>query len=367
MLGGSDKLIRDEMLQAFNSLFQPEVVWRILKVIAEMHAPSQTVSYTRAAEIKCLLQEFGKGDHEFDLNYAKTGNALLSLGRQAPKILFFAHADEFSYLVGYRCDDGSWTLVPYCSHRAEVDNDAIALRYQPSVGRLEHVARGTIRQVNHGNESNPHFFPTWGSVQPGDRLVCHHPLSREGDIIQGSIDNAAGVAACLLAALALCQIAPRMQVAFAFTDEEEGPPVSNSTFARGARRLVQRLDPPDLCVNVDGHDISQWCSMGEGAVFAEKAALCKGGVVPPHLYARFKELADDMVARGVRITENPGYVSRSDDVACVEITPNILLLGYPVKNPHFNQAVPSASLGDILNLSKAVFWTAIEFGKLLGC
>lgn len=353
-----------EMLQAADSLFQPEMAWAILEAIADTHAPSQTVHYTRAIEVQRILQQHGnRDDYEFIRNYAKTDNALLYLGGHVPKIVFFAHADEISYLVGDRHDEGSWTLIPYCSDRAEIEYNAVALRYRPSMSGLEAVAEGTIRMINHGEKSVPHFFPAWGWVQPGDRLVYHHPLSLESDIIRGSIDNSAGVAACLLAVLALCQEAPRVRVAFAFTDEEEGPPVLNSTFARGARRLLRRLDPPDLCVNVDGHDISQWCSIGEGAVFAEKTSLCKGGVVPPHLYAAFKELADDMVAHGVRITENPGYVSRSDDVACVEMTSNVLLLGYPVKDPHFNQAVPSASLSDILNLSKAVFWTAIALGS----
>lgn len=85
--------------------------------------------------------------------------------------------------------------------------------------------------------------------------------------------------------------------------------------------------------------------------------------MPPHLYAHFQEPANEMVANGVKIRENPGNVSRSDDVACAEMTPNILLLGYLVKNPHFNQAVPSASLSDILNLSKAIFLTVISLGS----
>lgn len=79
--------------------------------------------------------------------------------------------------------------------------------------------------------------------------------------------------------------------------------------------------------------------------------------------AAFKALVSDMVARGVQIKENLGYVSRSDDVACVEVSPNILLLSYPVKNPHFNKAVPSASIRDILNLAKAICWMAIHMGK----
>ena len=251
-------------------------------------------------------------------------------------------------------------MIPYCNHGAEIEHAAIGLRYEPSANKLQQIAEGVIKNVNHGDDVVPHFFAIKGSVQPGDRIVYHHPLKIEGDIARGSLDNSAGATACLLAALALCQVAPAVPVAFVFTDEEEGPPASNSTFGRGARRLSGMFDSPDLCVVVDGHDVSQQCSIGDGAVFAEKASPSKGGgIVPPHVYATFRLLAHDMVARGVDVTENLGHVSRSDDVACIEVTPNILLLGYPVSDPHFNQAVPAVSLSDILNLSKAIYRTAI--------
>lgn len=351
---------KSDSLNALNvdSIIQLSTALEIVKVIADTHSPSQTVHYTRAPKIQRVLQEFGDGRYKFDLNYKNTGNALLSLNDRPTKILFLAHADEISYLVGHKCSDGSWALIPFCNNDTKGEYEAVALRYQLSSKALESVARGKLGCRDGGN---PYFSPAQGSVQFGDRLVYDHPLSFDGDIIRGNIDNSAGVAACLLAALALRQVAPDAPISFAFTDEEEGPPISSLTFARGARRLFRGLSKlPDLCVVVDGHDISEWCSLGDGAVFAEKASLCKGVVVPPHLYLTFKELAADMMAcHRSCITENPGDVSRSDDVACMEVTPNILLLGYPVKDPHFNQAVPAASLIDIVNLAKAIFWTAI--------
>ncbi len=66
----------------------------------------------------------------------------------------------------------------------------------------------------------------------------------------------------------------------------------------------------------------------------------------------------------ISINSNLGYLSRSDDVACMEVTPNILLLSYPIKNPHFNQAAPVASLSDLLNLAKAIFWTGLAMSAV---
>jgi len=344
---------------ALTSIITATTAWTILETIANTYAPSQTVSYTRALAIQQLLPKLGLEAYLFDPDYAHTGNALLTLGARSPKILFLAHADEFSYLVGPEVGDGIWSLTPYCSDRTEIDYHAVALRYRPASGRLETAATGLISRDN--PERAPYFVAQAGSLQPGDRVIYRHPLSQVADAIQGSLDNAAGVTACLLAVLALSRLAPQATVAFAFTDEEEGPPVYNTTFARGARRLLRRLPMPDLCVNVDGHNLSTWCKLGQGAVFTEQTGQGRGAVVPPQVYARFKRMAADMTAQGVRLTENLGYVSRSDEVACLEMTPNILLLGYPLRDPHFNQGVPAISLADLLDLGQAIFWTAVGF------
>src|SRR5687767_177688 len=97
----------DEAFHIIHSLFRPETGWEILKTIADTHAPSQTVHYTRAIAVQRLLEKLGNGSYSFDINYGKTGNALLSIGGRSPRILFFAHADEISYLVGDQQND-SW-------------------------------------------------------------------------------------------------------------------------------------------------------------------------------------------------------------------------------------------------------------------
>ena len=364
MTTGHDHPLNNEVIQRIDSLLQPLTIWTVLGAIANTHAPSQTVAYTRARAIDQLLAGWGQENYEFDLNFAQTGSALLRLSQQAPDILFVAHADEFSYLVGPSNRDGSWSLIPFCSDQATIDYAAVALRYEPAAQQLATVAQGTIKR--YVIDKTPHFYPSSGQVQPGDRLVYDHQLQRRGDLTRGSLDNSAGVAACLLAARILTQVAPNTPVAFAFTDEEEGPPVFNTAFGRGSRRLARQLTPPKLCVVVDGHDVSRRYHRGVGAVFAEKASEAKGAVVPPRLYTAFKALAEQMVSHGVKIMENPGYVSRSDDVSWMEITPNILLLGYLLSNPHFNRAVPSASLSDISHLAKAIVWTALVFDGTLG-
>ena len=90
----------NEVFDAVASLFRPESGREILKAIADTHAPSQTVHHTRAVAVQQILEKHGNGSYSFDVNYAKTGNALLALGSRVPRILFFAHADEISYLVG---------------------------------------------------------------------------------------------------------------------------------------------------------------------------------------------------------------------------------------------------------------------------
>jgi hypothetical protein len=184
-------------------------------------------------------------------------------------------------------------------------------------------------------------------------------MIRQENRLRGSLDNSGSVTASLLAALALCQHAPDTSIAFAFTDEEEGNPELNASFGRGARRLLRKLDSPKLCVSIDGHDLNEWCKIGAGATFAEKASRSRGAIVAPHLYATLKPLSAEMIAHGIQIQENLGTVSRSDDVAMIDACPNVLLLGYPLQNAHFNRGAPTAALSDIVNLSRVIFWTAM--------
>jgi len=349
------------MLHAADHIFQPDVATSVLTALANTPSPGQTVQFTRAMTIKQLLDRYNANNYLYSPNYGLTGNALLSFDPQDRRLLFFAHGDEVSYLFGPQAKDGTWPLVPNCFDASQIEYEAIAVRYQPAARRFERVAHGLIKRDQ--GVDRPYFQATTGSVEPGDRLVYHRPLTISGDTISGSLDNSFAVAACLLAIIALSQSGQPYPVAFAFTDEEQGVPSQNASFGRGARRLLRRLAPPNLCITMDTCSDLDWCQLGQGIVFSEKTSLAKGAVVPPHLYVTFKALAAQMTAHGVPVSENPGYISRNDDVATMEVTPNTLLLSYPIENPLFQQGPPTASLSDLLTLAKVVFWTALAMSN----
>jgi hypothetical protein len=71
-------------------------------------------------------------------------------------------------------------------------------------------------------------------------------------------------------------------------------------------------------------------------------------------------MADVIAGFGVRVQEsNNAYSSRSDDVSVMLKTPNVLLLGYPGFNRHFDRGLPRAHLDDVVNLAKAVVYASV--------
>ena len=344
-------------------IFSQETSWTVLQSLASVHAPSQTVAYTRARVLEQLFDVCGAERMQFDRNYRQTGNAVAFLGERtdAPQILLLAHADELSYLLAPDQFGAhppvTWPLEAFGSDRALDTHEATALRWLPDQCQLTCVAEGEIRRVGNDDEiRTPVFVARSGSLLRGDRVVYHRPLKLGSDgLVHGAgLDNTVGLAACVLAATALSRSYMPVSVAFAFTDEEEGPSVDNVGFSRGARRLFRRLDPPIVCLNIDGHDSSFASPIGTGAVFAESSSHCRGAVTPPHLYAIMKQVAEQVVSDEIHLIENVSYVSRSDDVSAFEASPNVVLLGYPISDPHFNRAVPSVALSDLVNLARAI-------------
>jgi hypothetical protein len=62
-------------------------------------------------------------------------------------------------------------------------------------------------------------------------------------------------------------------------------------------------------------------------------------------------------AVGVKIQlSNNLYTSRSDDVSVMLKTPNILLLGFPGFNRHFDLGEPTANIYDLVNLAKSMVY-----------
>jgi hypothetical protein len=184
------------------------------------------------------------------------------------------------------------------------------------------------------------------------------------------MDNAGGVAALAVAAPVLAEVG--VEAMRAFPDEEEGPVGAGSqTMCRGSARIAGLLPPPKLAIIADvqqgGGDpdadtrggVENSTRLGGGAVLSEFSSLARGAVTPFGLYGLARRMADVIAGFGVPVQEsNNAYSSRSDDVSVMLKTPNVLLLGYPGFNRHFDRGLPRAHLDDVTHLAKAVVYAS---------
>ena len=365
------------------SVLQPLVdshitVERVRHYVASISAvasPSTTASFLRGPILRELLQEtkaLENGNLHFRLNYEKTGNSIILTGTKniRKKLWYIAHLDTVSYLVQSK-QQSRYPLVPFCHHMIENGKRyAVAYRFIPSNSRYEIVARGCLES----EDSHPFFRPESGdlNLKPGDRIVF--ATSYQEDRLTGNftahIDNAGGVAALLAAAPVLA--AAKVEALLAFPDEEEGPPGSgNQMIGRGSTRILNLLPVPELVVVSDvqqtGGDSppntpdggGDGAKLGEGAVLTEFSSLTRGAVTPPHLYALAVEFVAALQKFGVNVQiSNNSYTSRSDDVSAMLKTPNVLLLGFPGFNRHFDLGEPTANIYDLVNLAKAIVYFA---------
>ena len=112
--------------------------------------------------------------------------------------------------------------------------------------------------------------------------------------------------------------------------------------------------------NIHGRGAPQGARLGEGAVLAEFSSLARGAVTPPHLYALAVEIVAALQELGVKVQQsNNSYTSRSDDVSVMLKTPNVLLLGFPGFNRHFDLGEPVANIHDLVHLAKAMVYFAV--------
>jgi len=343
--------------------FGLDAVHEVLAQIADTLAPSQTAACTRAPAIDRILETFNLSDVLFDQNYKGTGNGLLCSIHTAPSILFIAHIDQISYLIDQQKSNDTWQLLPYCKHLSRIETTAIALRYSIASDAYVRVARGVLYSEVIEGELTPFFRILEGELQVGDRIVYEHPLERDGDCVVGNIDNAAGATACLIAANALYRAFPRINIGFVFSDEEEGPSSNPMFFARGVRRLMRTIPMPEACVIIDGHGGRNGQDIGKGTFFTEKTGGGTATVTPPKLFATVKALAQELQAIDVFMFEDLGRVSRSDDIPCLDVTANVIAVGYPSVNRHYDNGFPAASLKDIQNLAKTIFCLAATLGS----
>ncbi len=345
----------------------PERLYHYLKAIADTPAPSGTARWTRSPVVEQLLRDDGvllRPGVRYVRNHEKTGGSALLLGREATRkqIWLLAHLDVISYLVEPQ-KDGRYPLTPWCYHLMKPGRrSAQAMAYALETGRLELAALGEIVVEPTGGI----FFEAGAglSVRAGQRIVFQSELAwnRATGQLQGVLDDAGAVAA-LAVAVGLLARYP-MELLLGLTDEEEGiEGLSNQTIGRGGARLLRHFDQPDLVIVSDMHEAAPMVegqgpnafSPGDGASFAEKSSRARGAVTPPPLYELLRHLAAELKNEGISLCENlGGYVSRSEDVNAARRTPNITLIGFLGTDRHFDTAVPSANMNDLINLAKAV-------------
>lgn len=335
-----------------------------LAAIESVACPSQTARWTRAPVIARLLREDGLLDAPrvvWDANYGGSGNAALMLGQRLKRkrVWILSHLDQISYLV----DPGEgnhYPLAPFCYHMQENGRrPAVALAYDLANNAMTVRARGAI-EVD--GTSVSFVVAEGGPLAPGMRVVYESDLAwdRETNRLTGHLDDSVAVTASLLAASVLRHYS--VEVLIGLTDEEEGPPGdANQSFGRGGRRLIDLLPRPELAIISDVHESETMIhgpaprnlQPGDGAVFAERSSNGRGSVTPPNLYAVQQHLAAALGQRGIRLRENwGGYVSRSEDINAVAVTPNIALIGVLCSNRHYATDRPSANLADVVELAK---------------
>lgn len=337
------------------ALATPDRLLHSLGAVADVAGPSQTTSHTRGPVVAGLLRERGVlRSATYERDFLGTGTDLVRSG--ADGVQFVAHLDEISYvLAGQRRDDG-WPLHAYCYHLADGPRPARVTRWRGGeyavVSEGELLGDGPVYRAGDGV-----------ALEPGDRVTLHAAVTPEVESsrVTGAIDNAAGVAAVLVA----CEILARCAVPFTavLTDEEEGPSgCASTTINRGAMRIFPRLSPAPLTVVVDTQGLSS-AALAEsdghrrpwGACLSEYSSHTRGAVTPPHLYGPLRALATELTAAGVPVRDNRGgYTPRSDDAAVQHHTRSLCLLGYAGINRHFDHGLPATNLEDLCALAGAL-------------
>jgi len=296
-----------------------------------------------------------------------TGNLAVEIGDGAAPLdlLVSAHMDRPCFRVRNLADA---TLYPLCAIRVPGDGyscEAIALRYAD--GRVTVTASGKLRFRARDGDYRITFQPDSGELGPGDMVTMHTtPQLRDGRIIGGGLDNAVGVLLALLSARALQEYAAdaiaSRRILFAFTDQEEGPPIG--LFGQGAARLAHVIKPPRLgFINIDGHNVDDGAGhvLGVGASQAFVSGDGRGSVVPLDYQARTESLAAQVNQRRpgtVRL--NYSYVSRSDDMLLGAWARCLGLSGVIVAKAHTTEE--TAALGDV---ASAAHWIPIFVQALL--
>ena len=341
--------------------------FNIFKQLSDNYSPTLTVSRVQGPLVESLLAD---SNVKVDRNLRKSGTIGLTIGQEPAPIWLSGHADICSYLTS-PWNGSHYPLTPFCMPRARPGpRPAVALGVPEGApdgdGRLTQLAQGNMVTTEDGQTifvTNESGLPTW------TRVVYHLEASwdRESDEIHGYIDNQATCAALILAAKVLSQY--NINALLLLNDEEEGPvDKGNQGFSRAMRRLLHRTPHhqlPDMVIVSDGHmppgvDPDNDDSIfGQGALYGGLSSGARGAVVPPHLIQFTRELAPELATHDIRLSENPGYISRSDDISAMQYTQNVLLIGFAGTSSHFD-LTPTMHCADLVNLAKTfVIYTLI--------
>lgn len=342
----------------------PDLAAEVLKEFMATPSPSQIAPYTLGPVVDKLLKKWKIQNYIWDANFKGTGNGVLSIGNQKEaSVWIIAHWDVISFLIKKEIDQG-YELVPFHEHMMEGSQPGQVLRYVLKKKKYSVICKGTI----FGGE-NPVFRPDEKiTLRSGDRVLYDTPVSKiSGHLYSGPMDNEPGCAGALIAGAILSRI-PGVNVRICFVDEEEGPvAIGNTAFARGSRRLLRYLPPPELAIVVDHHTVSGKSEnphMGKGALIREYASEARGGVTPPWLYETVRELAK-LYKPFICLNENVyADVSRSDCVSMMEVTPNIILCGPPTVGRHYADGIYKCSSYDIAHLARSLVMIAHYFQDL---
>jgi hypothetical protein len=355
----------------------PDRVRRYLSALVDAPAPSTAAGAMRVPVLKGLLAADGAldtGDLRLDPDFGGVGSPVIFTGGGGSEKPFwaFAHLDTISYLV-QPGQGGRVPLVPYCVHLMQDGCECLAnaYRYDVDSNLYRVVAEGRIES----SAGSPFFRSAKedAPLRPGDRVAPFSPFLdlQQGGLFTGLLDNAGGVAALAVAAPVLAEAG--VEAMLAFPDEEEGPVgAGNQTMCRGSARIASLLPPPKLAIITDvqqgGGDpdadtrggVENSTRLGGGAVLSEFSSLARGAVMPFGLYGLAQRMTEIIAGFDVRVQEsNNAYSSRSDDVSVMMRTANVLLLGYPGFNRHFDRGLPRAHLGDVTNLAKAIVYASV--------
>ena len=332
--------------------------FNLFKQLSDNYSPTLTVSRVQGPLVELLLTDSNvKVDH----NLRKSGTIGLTIGQEPASIWLSGHADICSYLTSPWNGSG-YPLTPFCMPRARPGRrPAVALAPPNTNGSLARLAEGEMVTTDDGQT----FFATKERGLPAWTRVVYHleaTWDQESDEIHGYIDNQATCAALILAARVLSHY--DVNALLLLNDEEEGPvDKGNQGFSRAMRRLLHRtpLDQlPDMVIVSDGHmppgvdsDDGDSSFFGRGALYGGLSSAARGAVVPPQLVQFTRELAPELAAHSIKLSENSGYTSRSDDISAMQYTQNVMLIGYASTSSHFD-LTPTMHCSDLVHLTKTL-------------